>query len=433
MYSLSNGAIDFLNNQNSSIKGRVFELNFIFKVNYIIKNEEDWYNCSLSDENSINDDFYIECKFGEPKKNDIIQTNKIKIYKLPNRDTNLFFCQNVKKLNELNIFKNNIKDNSIINTNHPFSKKEINTFNEGLNNASMLLNKSQDIIINNKLDISQTMSINIEKNRPRTKHKKYILISNLSIFTNNPVFYLKCKFKSEIKKIKHDNREFLIQDYLFYDTKGDEIQGVTFLYAKDFDNIIEVDSVYEISKTYLSKNNPKYNLTKTKSSFLLQLTKKTKIKKLEDNGDFDNAKKLNQNDYIKIDKLTEDKLNCNVNVRGIILEETNIIEIKKENGETKRFKSLIIGDDTLHRINLKLWDKDNLLEKKFSKGDIITVYRAKFSQYQNTYELNCLSHTEIQLCTKPEQDKELKDFYKLNSKTTEYIDMNNVITNSVKK
>ena len=120
IYSLTNGAISFLNNQKASIKGSLLELNFTFKVNYVIKNEENWYNCSLSDENSQNDEFFIECKFGQPKKNDIIQTNKIKIYKLPNRESNLYFCENVRKLNDL---QNNIQVNFIYSLSN---KEELN-------------------------------------------------------------------------------------------------------------------------------------------------------------------------------------------------------------------------------------------------------------------------------------------------------------------
>ena len=429
IYSLTNGAISFLKNQKASIKGSLLELNFTFKVNYVIKSEENWYNCSLSDENSQNDEFFIECKFGQPKKNDIIQTNKIKIYKLPNRESNLYFCENVRKLNDL---QNNIQDNQNINFIYSLSnKEEPNQFRESLKNKNNFLNLSQDIIIKKKLDINPNSSNHIDKDKPNTKPKKYILISNLTIFTNNPVFFLKCKFKSDIKEIHSNYGNNLVQNYVFYDINGDEIQGAAFDCVKLFDSKIDVDSVYEISKAKLMKNNPKYNLTKSKSIFQLQFTKTTKIKKLEENGEFDNAKRLNQIEFIKIDELTYNKLNCIVNIIGIILEETNIIEIKKESGEMARFKCLVIGDNTLHRVNLKLWDNHNfLLEKKFSKGEIICVKNAKFRQYQNLLELYSLTYTEIKQCENPIKEKELKDFYLEHSKTTEYIDKNIANSNS---
>ena len=100
---LSKGAINYLDNQ--FIKNgdkKIINKQFTFQVIYAIKKLSNWYCCSLLDQDNKFGGFCIqyESQYGEPKKGDIIQTNKIQIIKLPNRDTNLYFCENVKKLKE---------------------------------------------------------------------------------------------------------------------------------------------------------------------------------------------------------------------------------------------------------------------------------------------------------------------------------------------
>ena len=100
---LSKGAINYLDNQFiKNGDNKVINKQFTFQVIYAIKKLSNWYCCSLLDQDNKFGGFCIqyESQYGEPKKGDIIQTNKIQIIKLPNRDTNLYFCENVKKLKE---------------------------------------------------------------------------------------------------------------------------------------------------------------------------------------------------------------------------------------------------------------------------------------------------------------------------------------------
>ena len=440
---LSKNAINFLNSQNITImENKIIEMNFVFKINYIIKKLDNWYGCSLSDEDSKFDGFYVEYKNRELKENDIIKTNRINIIKLPTRDSNLYFCENVIIINNYNNYNNYNNKKVIINQKDinikTISKKESN-INPGLfgniKNENVLFNNTQNI---NK--INNTSDLNINQTNDNNNHgitqnkimrKKYTLISNLTIFSNNPIFLLKCKFKSEITKINSYGNETIVQNYIFYDTNGDEINGVCYnRYAISFNNIIYVDSVYEISKTERIKSNPNYNITITKSIFQLLFNKNTIIKKVEDNGEFDNVKNINENLFIQIEQLIKCKHNSIVNIIAIILEDKGITQKNKEKGEIIKYQNLIIGDNSLYKINLKLWKNKIKEDKNYSKGDIVCIYYVKYKQYCNLYELNSTSWTGIFNCNNHEKEKELKDFYLIHNDINEYIDINISLLNS---
>ena len=429
---LSKDAINFLNNINiEDIEGEIIEKNFLFKINYIIITRiENWFGCSLSDQESKFDGFYIKYQNGEPKKGDIILINKIQIFKLPNRNENLYFCEGVKKIekeDELKIYQKEkenhnyekalSKDNSI--NCELFENFQNDNLNYNVLNLDQDNNNSNNGHIN--FSINNISNNNKSKSSNNSKPNKYTLISNLTLLSNNPIFFLKCKFKSETIKNNYYGYERLLQNYIFYDTKGDEIQAIAFEFAEYFNNIINVGSVYEISKTDRIQNSKEYNLTITQSIYkLLFKRNKTKIKILEDNGEFDNIPNIKQ--FTQIDKLTKDKINFVVNIKGIILEDRRIIPRSKDNSEIIKYRIIIIGDSTLHRIAFKIWE--NLeLKKNFSKGDIIYIYYAKFKEFNKKYELNSILNTEIEICEQ-EKEKELMDFFLNHPYIDDYIDVN---------
>ena len=417
---LSEGAINFLDNQmvkNGDIK--LIETNFIFQVIHAIKKLPNWYCCSLLDKNTKFGGFCIKYanQYGIPKKGDIIQTNKIQIVKLPNRDTNLYFCEDVKKLNESKKMIIDPKKLDSITKKRSSSKKNSNLNYKLLGN----INNNKNIFNSSQKSLSTNLNNNVEQN-------KYTLISNLDNFTNNPIFFLKCRTKSVIKEYiyKSNNRPGFVQNYMFFDTNGDEIQGVAFdKYANDYNEIIKVGSVYEIYKAERKQLNP--NFQKTKCQIGLTFRNYTMIKELEDKGEFDNFKKSK---FIEIGELTIDNINRIINVRGIVLEDRGITEKKKENDKSMLIRRLLIGDKSLHKINIKLYGEKVQPDKNYIKGEIITVFYIKYMNYNNYYYLSSNPCTEIVPCDNPENEKELKDFYIKHPYIYEYKDMNYVGMNS---
>ena len=433
---LSKGAINYLDNQFiKNGDNKVINKQFTFQVIYAIKKLSNWYCCSLLDQDNKFGGFCIqyESQYGEPKKGDIIQTNKIQIIKLPNRDTNLYFCENVKKLKESKKMVIDPKKVNSITKIRTSSKKNLKKNYELLDNFKInnnINNISNRNSPSHRLNYSNSIkNINNDSKNKNDSQKKYTFISDLTNFTNNPIFLLKCKFKSTLKEIisKNSDWEGKVQNYIFIDIKGDEIQGVAFNEcAIKYDNIINIGHCYEISKVERRNNNPNFNITKCSTTLLFQ--NYSKIEKIEDNGEFDNVK--NNTEFIKIKNLTLDKINSIVNVIGIILEDKGITEKRKENGQIVQIRRLCIGDDTLHKIYLKLWEEKIQKEKNYSKGDIVIIYYVKFKPYINSYEINSFSLTEILTCNDEQKLKELKDFYKVHPNVNEYKDMNYILLNS---
>ena len=420
--TLSKGAINYLDNQFvQDGDNKIIEAKFIFQIIYVVKNLSNWYCCSLLDQNSKFGGFCIkyESIYGEPKEGDIIQTQTIKIVKLPNRDTNLYFCENVKRLSQSKKMK--IEPNKV----DSVSKKRSSSKKDYSNMKKKFLDyiSGNDIKVSEKKDNSVKKSdikenINNEKYNLILNQKKYTLISCLNSFINNPFFLLKCKSKSGLRDYKNSRTEGQVQNYLFIDTEGSQIQAVSFN-ANYHDNIINVGSIYEIYRahvTYISRDYDSANCP-----FQLIFQSFTRVKEVEDDGKFDNVK--DDMDVISIQNLTIEKLKKVVNIVGIVLENKGIIEKLKENHDICKFRSLIIGDDTLHRINIKLWSQ-NLYEKEFSKGDIILITNIKFKEYFNTYQLSSLIFTEVILYNdNRRREKELKNFYIKHPNLNEYTDI----------
>ena len=418
---LSEGAINFLDNQIiKNGESKTIEVKFTFQIIHAIKKLSDWYCCSLLDRNSKYGGFCVKYanQYGEPKKGDIIQTNKIQIIKLPNKDTKLYFCTDVKKLNESK--KMIIDPKNLVSIS---KKKSISKKNTDLN-YGLLENTKKNI--NNKSHKNPLRNLDKNNNNNITQ-SKYTLISYLDNFTNNPRFLLKCRYKSKIIEYTQNNTKKHLQNYLFYDTNGDEVQGTAYdKCAEDYDEIIQTDSVYEIYKAKRYTIKPQYLLAECKIGLLFK--NYTKIEKAEDNGEFQNFRKK---DFIIIGQLSKDNINAIINVRAIILEDEVKTEKKIENDKSIITRRLLIGDDSLHKIKVSLYDEKAEKEKKYSKGEIITLYYIKFCKYKNYYNLYCNKCTEIKPCDNPQREKELKDFYIQHPSHNEYKDINYVILNSL--
>ena len=422
---LSEGAINFLDNQIlKNGESKVLEASFTFQIIHAIKNISNWYCCSLLDRNSKFGGFCIkyENQYGEPKKGDIIQTNKIQIIKLPNRETNLYFCTDVKKVNQSKKMIIDPKKLDSVSKKRSSSKKNPNLNDKLLEN----INKNIFIGSHNK------SSVNSDKNgiNMNNMQSRFTLISNLDNFTNNPTFLLKCRHKNKIREYinKRTNKQSYLQEYLFYDTNGDEIQGIAYdKYALDYNEVIKEGSVYQIYKADRYLMNP--NFQRTECQIQLIFKNFTKIEEVKDNGEFQNFKKK---EFTIIGQLSIDQIYHIINVRGIILEDRGTTEKRKENDKSVMIKRLIIGDDSFHKINVMLFNEKIERDKKYSKGEIITIYYIKFHKYINYYNLNCNNCTEIGPCDDQQREKELKDFYNKHPYPYEYKDISYVILNSLK-
>lgn len=410
---LSKDAINFLQKQLIyDGESKIIEEKFIFQIIYAVKNLENWFSCCLIDQTMKFNGFCIKYdeKSGNPKSGDIIEINRIKIVKLPNRNNYLFFCENVKKLKEAN---------DIIQVNLNKIKRK-----------SMNINKE-----NNKIN-SDNGNSNSNKyiyNSPNVKNKtiKYTLYNDLLTNENieNPVFYLKCHNKLPVKEYanKSVKKEGKMQQYFFLDTEGQIITVASFgmVNINYFNNIIQQGNVYEISNLDFQRNSGEYSKN---YPFIFSISRsKANIRKLEDKGDFTKIKNISQKIITKIVDMNKDKKNISLNIVGIILEDKGIMGLSSKDNQ---YRFLVIGDNTFHRIVVKLWTKIINPQRKFSKGDIVYITYLYYKERSLFNELGASKRTEVLFCQPSPIEQELRKFYQEHSDMYEYKNMNMVYLNS---
>jgi len=432
---LSKDAINFLSSQSvKDGESRTIEIEFTFQVIYAIQKLTNWYCCSLMDQNSKYGGFCVKYnkRYGTPKKGDIIKTKKIKIVKLPNRDDYLYFCDNVKRIEESKkMIVNPQQVQSLVQV-HSTSKKKMylkykifqnyheeddNIINSNNNNIM----KVNSPIQNNIINLEGNVNININNSS-----KKPILISELTLFNNNPFFILKCLAKSEIKffESKYNTQGFdYVQNYLFSDINGDKIQAVSYTYdvTEKINKLLKINSIYKISKAN-RRMNFKKEFACANGNIQLSFTFFTKIEELTEE-----EKKLYQfKDKIELTKI-KDLINGDnkvFNLIAIVLEDKGIIEKKKINNEIVKYRRLIIGDDSLYKVNIKLWEDLTEPKKLYLKGDIIHLKDFKYRQWMYYHELNSSFASKILYDNGTKQGKDLKKFFYNHQKIEEYKDLN---------
>jgi len=403
---------------------RIIEEKFIFQIISSIKQTKNWYCCSLIDQNSKFGGFCIkyEDKYGIPKKGDILETNKIQIIKLPNRDNYLYFCDNVVKLIESEeLMEINLKKINSLNRNN----------NEHIENLSnKRINFDNQFITPNKKRTNNNHSEEIDYNQENKKYTLYSeILNNINIL--DPIFYLKCKSKSAIKNfvLKNDNTESKRQFYYFLDTEGDLVQIVAYGInnIKYFNSIIQFGNVYEFSKMIMHQNK---NDTTSIFPIVFWISKfSTIIKKMEDKGEFIKIRNINEKLITKIYDLNTQKVNINLNVVGIILEDRGIVETP--NGG-KKSRLIIIGDKTFHCISVSLWTNIINPERNFKKGDIIYLSNICYKEnYIHNY-LSAYKKTQIYFCQLSPYEQELKHFYEDHPNIYEYKELSFKYLNSKK-
>ena len=429
-YHLSKQAINYLDNQIiNDGERKIIEAEFIFQVVYSIKRVDNWYCCSLMDQNSKYGGFCIKYKkrYGVPKEGDIIKTNKIQIVKLPNRDVNLYFCDHVKKIEESKKMIINPKNVDSITKIRSTSRKQ------AYMKYNIFKNYEGDDEINNNMNTpTQNKFPFLEKNvlsdakKINPSQKKPTLISELTSFVNNPIFILKFLAKTEIKPFAsryNVNGIDYVQNYIFSDINGDKIQAVSFNYDKneELDKFLKVNSIYRISKankrTKFSKD-----FSFTNGDIQLLFSPFTIVEELSE----EEKKGQIFKDKTQLTKINEiiNGHNKIFDICGIVLEDKGIIEKKKSNSEIVKYRRLIIGDDTLHKVSLKLWEEKIEPNRTYFKGDIICAKDVKYKQWIHYYELNSSFLTQILFFSETKKGKALKKFYQSHQKIEEYKDIN---------
>lgn len=412
---LSKDAIKFLERQYVlDLERKIIEERFVFQILYVMKKVSNWYNCCLIDRNRKYEGFCIKYEDQSliPKPGDIIETKNIQIAKLLNRNNYLYFCDNVRK----------IKENSEL---KEINLQKINTYNE--NNVNFEYNQNDSKILSSNKNNNSFIENKI-------CNKDYTLVKDLwkKEDWDDIIFYVKCRGRSNIKdyQIKSEKADGKFQYYIFIDTEGEMMKLTAFnlVNINYFNKIINPGCVYEISKVTIQRAKEEYS---DFSPFNFIIARNiTKIRKLEDKGDFKKIKVISDKINTKICDLNSKKLHVGLQIIGIVLEDKGIID--PPNFDNK-YRLLIVGDNTLHRIHLKLWTNIIKEERVFSVGDIIYMADFYYNEYPMYCELSNSKISEVYHCQPSLIEQELKKFYKAHQNIYEYKDMNFVYLNTKKE
>jgi hypothetical protein len=257
------------------------------------------------------------------------------------------------------------------------------------------------------------------------------LISSLTTFSSNARLYLKCKVKNPIKNFvaKSTKKDCTLQSYIFIDTKGDEIQATAFNKAvENFSKIIQEGGIYEIRKCNIQLAERAYNATKC--DYKLGFNESTQVIPAPDNGKFSGVKFS----IIPLEQIVDFPIGKIIDVFGFVLDDKGFQEITTKNEKILKMQKLLIGDDTLSRIELTLWEPFGSPDNNYSLGDLIAVKNCRVKEFNGRKQLSTTDSTEVKKSLDPESDSRLRKFYDEHQNENDYKDVQGeMISNGVIK
>lgn len=401
---LSSGAIKFLESQkvSSGIK-KTLEVDYIFQIEKSTKNSGGVYNCTLLDNDSKYAGFLLqyEQNDGIPGVGDIIHVSKVLIAILPSKTQHIYYCKNVKLLSRAMALQ--VDPNKLSNV----SKKK------SLENYKNSVYKAQNDNERNYEDINN-------KNKGGFDDSGCSLISSLTSFSHNTHLYLKCKIKNPLKNFvtKTTKKDCTLQNFIFSDTKGDEIQATCFgKTAENLNKEIQEGGIYEIKKMNIQLAERAYN--PTKCDYRLLFNESTQISPAPDNGKFGGAKFS----IIPLEDILDFPIGKLVDVFGFILDDRGFQEYQTKNDKTIKNQKLIIGDDTSYKIELCLWEPLGNADNNFSIGDLIAVKNCRIKEFNGKKNLSTTESSELRTSLDPKSDKKMREFYENHQSMNEFKDI----------
>ena len=413
-FQLSTGAIKFLESQTvTQGTKKSMDVDFTFQIERATKNSGGIYNCSLLDSDSKYAGFLLtyEQKDGIPGVGDIIHVGKILIAILPSRDSHIYYCKNVRLIRRAMALQVDPKQLSNVS-----KKKSMENYRNTVYRPS---------------DNENAMQNNNGNNCEFFDDSGCTLISSLTTFSSNARLYLKCKVKNPIKNFvaKSTKKDCTLQSYIFIDTKGDEIQATAFNKAvENFSKIIQEGGIYEIRKCNIQLAERAYNATKC--DYKLGFNESTQVIPAPDNGKFSGVKFS----VIPLEQIVDFPIGKIIDVFGFVLDDKGFQEITTKNEKILKMQKLLIGDDTLSRIELTLWEPFGSPDNNYSLGDLIAVKNCRVKEFNGRKQLSTTDSTEVKKSLDPESDSRLRKFYDEHQNENEYKDVQGeMISNGVIK
>ena len=388
--NLTKGAIKNLESTKitSGVK-KSLDVDYTFQIEKATKNNGGVYNCTLLDGDSKYGGFLLQYdqKDGIPGTGDIIHVSKILIAVLPSRDSHIYYCKNVKLIRRAMALQ--VDPSKLTNV----SKKK------SLENYKNSVYKAQD---ENQDENNNSQNNDIFDDTGCT------LISSLTTFTNNAHLYLKCKVKNPLKNFvaKSTKKDCTVQSFIFADTKGDEIQATCFgKTAENLNKNIEEGGIYEIKKSNVQLAERAYN--PTKCDYRLLFNEGTQINPAPDNGKFGGVKFS----VVPLEQIIDFPIGKLVDIFGFVLEDRGFQEYQSKNDKTIKNQRIILGDDTLYKIDVTLWEPLGSPDTSYSVGDLIALKNCRIREFGGKKVLSTTESSELRNSLDPKSDNKLRAFF----------------------
>jgi len=314
-------------------------------------------------------------------------------------DSGLFNVKLIKE-NDEKIFMdedgNNVEE---IKTNDEIEEKinDEKNFEENNNlmlNFDCIINILKDVVKNNlkakkkkkiKNKLNKKIITENKENINNVENKKviYTSLKELTTFSRDFILLVRIIKKSEIKifETRNTNNSNILtgQGRLFYfivlDQDGNEMQCTCFnKTVNKFYDLIQENKLYEIKGGYVKINDKKY--TRIKADYKIVLDENSIITQINDDIPIINNSKYN---LVKISDLPKFKIYSIIDICAVVIDYTDIV-IKVTRNGAQPLRKLILGDNTLYKVELSLWRKFTKINIK--KGDIIFINNVKIGEYK---------------------------------------------------
>lgn len=410
-------------NRNMSNNSKNYALDSKIQDN----DDEDIINLLEDEENEIRNNFYqnrdsVKNNMYNFNNKEINRNNNINQHFINVRENNLAsnFIENNYRNNYQNTFYNNainkknfyppnVQQQRSLNQNTNIPSNNNNNFNHNpnnnrINNQISFNDHSKQYNYNNNSNYTNNSAKqfnSIARNNPNqiVRYKKNnASISNLSLderfdnlnsirkpdviknltTLNTQIFLrVRCLYKSEKKTYQNNTKN--VFNFNVIDSEGSEMPITCFdLICDKFYDLIEVNSIYEISGGYLKVNDKRF--TRVNSDLKLYLDESTILRKVKDTfvSEFIPTQKYN---FVKIEKISTLSLNKIIDLLCYVLEikETKTITSKKSNRDTN-LKVLRVTDDTFFKIDVSIWG--SYANENYCPGQILAIRYVKIGEFK---------------------------------------------------
>ena len=124
-----------------------------------------------------------------------------------------------------------------------------------------------------------------------------------------------------------------------------------------------------------------------------------------------------------MDKIADYPIGKLIDLFGFILEDNGYKEITSKNHKLLKLYKITIGDDTLFKIDITLWEPFAEQKLKFLVGDLIVIKNCRIHEFNGKKQLSTINSSEIRNTLDKSNDKKMLNFYKNHKNVNEYKDI----------